>query len=109
MDFVSESIARGRSFRTLNIIDEFTREALAIEVDTSLPARRVIKTLERVGTVQGIPEYILCDDSSEFISRLFDRWSYSKRIKLLFITPGKHTENCYGESFNGKFINMNWF
>ena len=91
MDFVSDSIAGGRRFRTLNIIDEFTREVLAIEVDTSLPARRVIQTLERVGMFQGYEDYILCDNGPEFISRLLDSWCYSKGIKLLFITPGKPT------------------
>ena len=113
MDFVSDSIAGGRRFRTLNVIDEFTREALAIKVDSSLPGRRVADTLEQIGLLRGFPDYILCDNGPEFISRVLDSWCYSKGIKLTFITPGKPIENRFIESFNGRFrdecLNMNWF
>jgi putative transposase len=85
----------------------------AIEVDTSLPARKVMVVLERVGNTWGFPEIIICDSGPEFISIELDKWCYKHGIKLHFITPGKPTENCFIESFNGKFrdecLNMNWF
>jgi putative transposase len=113
MDFMSDTIAGGRRFRTFNVIDEFTRESLAIYADTSISGLAATRVLERVGNVRGFPEMIICDNSPEFISKAMDQWCYQKGIKLCFINPGKPIENCFIESFNGRFrdecLNINWF
>lgn len=113
LDFISDSIAGGRRFRSLNVLDEFTREALALEVDTSISGQAVTRVLERIGMIRGFPDMILCDNGPEFISKAMDQWCYQKGIRLCFITPGKPIENCFVESFNGRFrdecLNINWF
>ena len=113
MDFMSDSLASGRRFRCLNIIDEFTRECLAIEVSHSLPAIRVIEVLERLRTERGLPGVIVTDNGSEFTSRAFDAWAYARGVKIDFIQPGKPVQNCFVESFNGTFrddcLNLHWF
>ncbi|GEJ58427.1 hypothetical protein AMYX_31680 [Anaeromyxobacter diazotrophicus] len=113
MDFTQDSLANGHQFRTLNLVDTFTRECLAIEVDHSLPAARVVRVLERLVEVHGQPEVIRVDNGTEFTSHLVDAWAYERGIKLDFICPGKPTENGHIESFNGKFrdecLNENWF
>jgi putative transposase len=113
MDFTQDSLANGRQFRTLNLVDAFTRECLAIEVDHSLPAARVVRVLERQVELVGKREVIRVDNGTEFTSHIVDAWAYERGIKLDFIRPGKPTENGYIESFNGKFrdecLNENWF
>jgi putative transposase len=113
MDFTEDSLSTGRRFRTLNVIDTFTRECLAIEVDLSLPGPRVVRVLERLTELHGIPDVIRVDNGSEFTSRVVDSWAYEHGIKLEFIRPGKPIENAFIESFNGKFrdecLNENWF
>jgi putative transposase len=113
MDFTHDTLASGRSFRTLNLIDRFTRECLAIEVDTSLPAARVVRLLERVIAVHDKPESIRIDNGPEFISQLLDVWATQHQVALDFTTPGKPTENGHVESFNGKFrdecLSQHWF
>jgi putative transposase len=113
MDFTHDTLARGRSFRTLNLIDRFTRECLAIEVDTSLPAARVIRVLERVIGLVGKPESIRIDNGPEFASPLLESWVEQHQVVLDFTTPGKPTENGHIESFNGKFrdecLSQHWF
>jgi putative transposase len=113
MDFVSDSLASGRKIRTLNIVDLFTRECLAIEVDTSLSGLRVTKVLDRLIESRKKPKTITIDNGSEFTSKVFDQWAYEKGIKLNFIQPGKPMQNGFVESFNGKFrdecLNENWF
>lgn len=113
MDFVSDSLACGRKIRTLNILDLFSRECLAIEVDTSLSGLRVARVLERLIESRNIPKSITMDNGTEFTSKIFDQWTYEKGIKLNFIQPGKPTQNGFVESFNGKFrdecLNENWF
>jgi len=113
MDFMSDSIAGGRRFRTLNIIDEYTHECLAIEVDLNIGGSVVARTLERLINRRGKPERILCDNGPEFTSKALDQWCYLNEITLCFITPGKPIENCFIESFNGRFrdecLNLNWF
>ena len=113
MDFTQDSLASGRQFRTLNVIDTFTRECLVIEVDHSLPGARVVRVLQRLVELQGQPEAIRIDNGSEFTSAVVDAWAYERRIKLDFIRPGKPTDNGHIESFNGKFrdecLNENWF
>jgi putative transposase len=95
------------------VIDEFTRESIAIEVDTSISSIAVTRVLEKVGLIRGFPEMIICDNGPEFVSKGMDQWCYEKGIKLCFITPGRPIENCVIESFNGRFrdecLNINWF
>jgi len=103
MDFVSDSLYQGRCFRTLNVIDEGIREALAIEVDTSLPASRIVRVLEQLEERRGLPEQIRVDNGPEFISQLLKDWCKSKGINLHYIQPGKPTQNAFIERFNGTF------
>jgi putative transposase len=113
MDFVSDTLSSGRTFRCLTIVDEFNRESLAIHPSHSIPAVRVIEVLERLRQERGLPEVIVTDNGSEFTSRAFDSWAYARGIKIAFIQPGKPTQNCFIESFNGTFrddcLNMHWF
>jgi len=113
MDFVSDSTVTGRRFRALTIVDNYTRECPAIEVDTSLGGARVVNVLERLSETRGLPEVITIDNGPEFAGRALDEGAYRKSIKLNFITPGKPVENAYAESFNGRLrdecLNTNWF
>jgi len=113
MDFVSDSIAGVRKFRCLTIVDDFTRECPAIEVDTSLTGLRVSNVLNRMKLNRGLPKALTCDNGPEFISRALDAWAFENNVQLNFIRPGKPTENAYIESFNGRFrdecLNENWF
>jgi putative transposase len=102
MDFVQDSLENGRRFRTLNIVDDFTRECLAIEVDFSLPGERVVRVLDEISLGRGLPETIVIDNGPEFSGKVLDSWAYQKGVKLQFIRPGKPVENAYIESFNGK-------
>jgi putative transposase len=103
IDFMTDSLWHGRTFRTLNVIDDFNRRVLAIEADTSLPALRVIRVLERLKQSRGLPEMIRVDNGPEFISAKLDIWCKDHHIKLVFIQPGEPTENAYIERFNGSF------
>lgn len=103
MDFMSDSLLSGRKFRVLNLLDDFNREALAIEVDTSFRAERVIRVLEQVSEWRGLPERIRVDNGPEFISSKLGLWCEDKKINLLFIQPGKPSQNAYIERFNGSF------
>jgi putative transposase len=113
MDFVCDTLSSGRRFRCLNIVDEFSRECLAIYPSHSIPAVRVIEVLERLREERGLPEVIVTDNGSEFTSRAFDAWAYARGIKIDFIQPGKPVQNCFVESFNGTFrddcLNLHWF
>lgn len=113
MDFVSDTLASGRVFRCLTIVDELSKKAPAIEVDTSLPASRVVEVLDRLKDEGQVPEVITVDNGPEFISGELDRWAHANGVRLHFIRPGKPMENGFCESFNGKFrdecLNENWF
>ncbi len=114
MDFTSDSLASGRGIRTLNVVDDFSRECLAIEVDTSLSGARVSRVLARlIAQRGGKPASVVADNGPEFASRALDEWSYQSGVQLEFIRPGKPIENCFVESFNGKFrdecLNQHWF
>jgi len=98
---MSDSLWDGRKFRLLNIIDDFNREVLAIEVDTSIPASRVIRTLEQIRLYRGLPQMIRVDNGPEFISDKFDSWCKINHIQLVFIQPGKPMQNGFVERFNG--------
>lgn len=113
LDFVSDSFSSGRKFRCLTVVDDFTRECLAIEVDSSLPGLRVCRALEQVAFARGYPAVIRSDNGPEFTGKDFDLWVYEKGIRHHFINPGKPTENAFIESFNGRFrdecLNEHWF
>jgi putative transposase len=103
IDFMSDCLEDGRRVRLLNIIDDFNRESLAIEVDTSLPSLRVIRVLERLITQRGCPANIRCDNGPEFISHKLEEWCNheSRKISLQFIQPGRPMQNAYIERNNG--------
>ena len=113
MDFVTDSLVTGRRFRALVIVDDYSRECPAIEVDTSLGGRRVVEVLERLGETRGLPEVITVDNGPEFTGQALDEWAYRNGVKLNFIRPGKPIENAYAESFIGRLrdecLNDNWF
>jgi putative transposase len=113
MDFMGDTLANGRTFRTLNIVDDASRECLAIEVDTSLSGYRVTRVLDRIAATRPLPTMIVSDNGPEFTSKVLDAWAYGRRVQLHFIRPGKPVENAFVESFNGKFrdecLNENWF
>ena len=113
MDFMVDTLADGRGFRTLNIVDDFTRECVAIEVDRSLPGLRVVRVLDRLAETLGLPATLVMDNGPEFRGRALDAWAYARGVHLRFIRPGKPSENAFVESFNGKFrdecLNEHWF
>ena len=103
VDFMSDSLWNGRKIRLLNVIDDYNREILTIETDTSLPTQRVIRVLERIGSYRGLPKMIRVDNGPEFISSKLDIWCKENDITLIFIQPGEPTQNAYIERFNGTF------
>ena len=113
MDFVHDTLASGRKFRALNIIDDFTCECLAIEIDSSLPSRRVIRAIEGIIAKRGYPAMLKFDNGSEFASLAMLRWAAENDIKLHFIEPGKPTQNGKIENFNARMrdelLNEHWF
>jgi len=113
MDFMQDRIADRRPFRVFTLLDAFTREALAIEVDHSLPGPRVVRVLERVAATRGTPARLIIDNGTEFTSRVVDAWAYRHGVALHFIAPGKPVQNAYIESFNGRLrdecLNQHWF
>lgn len=100
MDFMHDSLSDGRSFRTFNVIDDYNREGLGIEVDLSLPALRVIRTLERIIEWRGKPKSIQCDNGPEYISQQLMDWAHRQKIQLHYIQPGKPQQNAYIERYN---------
>ena len=113
MDFLKDGLATARSFRVFTLEDLFSREALALQCDFSLPAVRVIRELEVAAAGRGYPTYLRVDNGPEFISKALDAWAYEHGVQLVFIDPGKPIQNAHVESFNGKvrdeFLNEHWF
>jgi putative transposase len=114
LDFVSDALAWGRKIRALTVVDAYTRECLAIEVDTSLSGMRVARVLDRIISERGaMPFEIVLDNGPELTSRALDQWAYERGVRLRFIEPGKPVQNAYIESFNGRFrdecLNEHWF
>ena len=103
LDFMSDSLSNGRAIRTLNVIDDYNREGLWIEVDTSLPAERVVRVLEQLLLWRTTPKQIRMDNGPELISQRLDSWAKEKQIELLHIQPGKPAQNAYIERFNRTF------
>ena len=100
MDFMSDSLKNGSSMRTFNVIDDFNRESLAIDVDLSLPAQRVVRSLQQIIEWRGKPLALRCDNGPEFISHELVDWAIEEQITLLYIQLGKPTQNAYIERFN---------
>ena len=103
MDFMHDTLSNGVTFRTLNIIDDFNREALAIKMDTSLTGKRVIKELNQLIAWRGTPQKIRVDNGPEFICEALKKWADAHKIDLKFIEPGKPHQNGYIERFNRSF------
>ena len=102
LDFVHDRTEYGRTLRWLTVGEAFTREGLALEVDTSFPSRRVTRVLDAIAAKRGLPTYIRCDNGPELTSRHFLAWAIERGVELLHIPPGKPTQNGRAESFNGK-------
>ena len=113
LDFVHDAAASGRKFRVLSVIDVYTRECLALEVETSFASRRVTRELDRIVAERGAPEAIRCDNGPEFTSRHILAWALERKIELVHIEPGRPMQNGYVESFHGKLrdecLNASWF
>lgn len=113
MDFMSDQLANGRTIRVFNVVDDFTRQCLAMEVDTSLNGVRVTRVLDRLVARHGHPQRIVMDNGPEFTGKALDRWAWEHRVQLAFIEPGKPVQNAFVESFNGtcrnECLNENWF
>jgi putative transposase len=103
IDFMSDSLWDGRKVRLLNVIDDFNREVLAIETDTSLPTLRVIRCLQEIVQRRELPKMIRVDNGPEFISSKLDMWCKDNKIQLVFIQPGEPTQNAFIERLNGTF------
>ena len=113
MDFVSDCTLSGNHIRVLTVIDEATRECLALEVDSSITGRRVAIVLNRIALFRGLPKEILIDNGSEFTGNALNAWSYDHHVEHVFTDPGHPPQNGYIESFNGKLrdecLNQNLF
>lgn len=113
LDFVHDRLYGGRMFRTLSMEDEFSRLGLALEMSFSFPSRSVVAVLDSVAAIYGYPKYLRIDNGTELTSKLMQLWSEEHDVELLFIQPGKPTQNAYIESFNGRvrteLLNARWF
>lgn len=113
MDFMADQLFSGRRFRLLTLVDNFSRESLAIEAGQRLTGDNVVRVLERVCAKRGTPQSIRVDNGPEFISRSLDLWAYWNNVTLEFSRPGKPTDNPFIESFNGTLreecLNQHWF
>lgn len=107
MDFMHDSLQNGKPYRLLNIIDDCNREGLGMEIDFSLPAARVIRTLDRIIEWRGTPSSIRCDNGPEYISHILKEWAKKNNIKLIFIEPGNPQQNAYIERYN-RTVRYDW-
>ncbi len=105
MDFMHDALYQGRTFRTFNVIDDFQREALAIEIGHSLPSAHVVRVLERIAAYRGYPKRVRIDNGPEFVSQNLEFWAEEHGVKLDFIKPGKPTQNAFIERFNRTYRN----
>ena len=103
MDLVSDALADGRKIRALTVVDDFTRQSPAIEVDFSLGSKRMVRALEQLRVTRGLPPSIVLDNGPEFSGLALDQWAHRRGVLLDFIMPGRPVENAYIESFNGRF------
>ena len=114
MDFVSDKLADGRSFRILTVVDQFTRECVGLEADRSMTGMKVAQTLDAAKQERNcLPESITVDNGSEFSGRALEAWAIAHEVRLCFIRPGRPVENGFIESFNGRLrdecLNVEWF
>src|SRR5438477_10089026 len=113
LDFVHDAVDCGRAIRVLSVVDAYTRECLALEVDTSFASRRVTRVLDAIVAERGQPLAIRCDNGPELTSRHFLAWGVERQIELVHIQPGKPTQNAHVESFHGRLreecLNVSWF
>jgi putative transposase len=113
LDFVHDAVECGRAIRVLSVVDAYTRECLALEVDTSFASRRVTRVLDAIIAERGRPAAIRCDNGPEFTSRHFLAWAVERGIELIHIQPGKPTQNARVESFHGRLreecLQVSWF
>lgn len=113
MDFMSDGLWSGRKFKVLTILDIFTKECLAIEVDTSINGNRVARVLDGLILMRGCPAVITTDNGPEFTGIALDQWAYNNQVRLDFIKPGKPIQNAFIESFNGRLrhecLNQHYF
>ena len=100
MDFMSDALGNGSKFRTFNVLDDYNREGLTVDVDLSLPSSRVIRSLNQVIEWRGKPDALRCDNGPEYISHELIEWANDQQITLLYIQPGKPNQNAYIERFN---------
>lgn len=107
MDFMHDQLSDGRSCRLFNVIDDFNREALTIDIDFSMPAQRVIRSLNHIIEWRGKPQAIRCDNGPEYISHLLANWATRNKIELKFIQPGNPQQNAYIERFN-RTVRYDW-
>jgi putative transposase len=107
MDFMADQLSDGRSFRTLNVLDDFNREGLAIEVDFSLPAARVVRTLNQIIEWRGKPMGIRVDNGPENVSAALQTWAAKRGIGIFYIQPGKPQQNAYVERYN-RTVRQEW-
>ena len=114
MDFIADQLFDGRKFRSLTIVDNYSRKCLAIRVGQSLRGTDVVEVMEKIRAEnQAVPNRIQVDNGGEFISKALDKWAYDNQVTLDFSRPGKPTDNPYIESFHGSFrdecLNVHWF
>jgi putative transposase len=113
LDFVHDAVECGRAIRVLSAVDAYTRECVALEVDTSFASRRVTRVLDAIVAERGRPQAIRCDNGPEFTSRHFLAWAVERQIELIHIQPGKPTQNARIESFHGRLreecLAVSWF
>jgi putative transposase len=113
MDFMNDELCGGQRIRLLTLVDNFTRESLAIEVDAHIGGHRVVEVLQRLKNGRDMPRTIRVDNGPEFISKVLDQWAYLNGVDLDFSRPGKPTDNAFIEAFNGRLreecLNENWF
>lgn len=107
MDFMHDSLATRRPYRLFNVIDDFNREALGMEIDMSLPAERVIRSLEQIIEWRGKPQSIRCDNGPEYISSKLKAWAFKNEIEISYIQPGNPQQNAYVERFN-RTVRYDW-
>jgi putative transposase len=113
IDFVFDTCADGRQLKCLTVLDEWTRECLAIDVASGIRAGRVVDVLARLVSVRGAPHHLRCDNGPEFVSKALVKWMTAEGVETAFIDPGKPWQNGTNESFNGRFrdecLGMEWF
>ena len=100
VDFVSDQLARGRRFRVLNVVDDFSRECVGQLIDTSISGARMARLLDEIGGERGLPDTLVCDNGSEMTSKAIFFWSQKTGTRLHFIQPGKPTQNAFDQEMH---------